>query len=161
MAYLGGSHREGLAHVERALALNPNYALAMRFAGYISWYMGEHERSLVFLEQARRFSPVDPSVAELYTAMAYPCFFTGRYEEAIAWADRALLDRSNWAPAYWPKLAAMASIDTSSEELRQTVAQLQAVSAISRRYIMRRFPPAPPAMCVRFEQALHRAGLPE
>jgi hypothetical protein len=59
MAYLGSNHREGFAHVERALALNPNYALAMRFAGYISWYIGEHERSLPFLEQARRFSPVD------------------------------------------------------------------------------------------------------
>ncbi len=37
MAYLGGNLREGLAHVERALALNPNYALAMRYAGHISW----------------------------------------------------------------------------------------------------------------------------
>ena len=161
MAYLGGNHREGLAHVERALALNPNYALAMRFAGYISWYMGEHERSLVFLEQARRFSPVDPSVAELYTAMGFPCFFTGRYEEAIDWADRALRERPNWAPAYWLKLAALASTDDAGEELRQTIERLQAVSAFSRGSIMRRFPPAAPAMCARFDQALRRAGLPD
>jgi TolB-like protein len=162
MAYLGGAHREGLAHVERALALNPNYALAMRLAGYISWYMGEHERSLVYFEQARCFSPVDPTVAELYTGMGFPCFFTGRYEEAISWADQALREKSNWAPAYWLKLAALATIDGSCEELRQTMERLQAVSAnISRRSIMRRFPPALPAMCARFDQALRRAGLPD
>jgi adenylate cyclase len=162
LAYLGGSHREGLGHVERALELNPNHALAMRFAGYISWYMGEHERSLAFLEQALRFSPVDPSLAELYTAMGYPCFFTGRYEEAIGWADRALRERSDWAPALWVKLGAMAYLDDTSEELRKTIERLQTGSAgISRRSIMRRFPPVPRAMRVRIEQALRRAGLPD
>lgn len=162
LAYLGGSHRQGLGYVERALELNPNNALAMRFAGYICWYMGEHERSLTFLEQALRFSPVDPSLAELYTAMGYPCFFTGRNEEAVAWADRALRERPNWAPAMWVKLAAMAHLGSTSDELGQIVERLQAGSTgSSRQSIMRRFPPVPPAMRTRFEQALRRAKLPD
>jgi TolB-like protein len=162
MAYLGGNHREGLAHVERALALNPNLANAMRLAGYISWYMGEHERSLVYFEQARRFSPVDPTVAELYAGMGFPYFFTGRYEEAARWADRSLRERPNWAPTYWLKLAALASADVPREELRQTIECLQAVNAsISRRSIMRRFPRALPDMCARFDEALRKAGLPD
>ena len=160
LAYLGGDHREGLAHVERATALNPNCALATRFAGYISWYLGDHERSLAFFEQARRFSPVDPSMAELYTGMGFPHLFTGKYEQAIAWADRALRERPNWGPALWLKVAALASADGPREELDKSVKQLLALHPdSSRRSIMRRFP-AVPAVRASFELALKRAGLP-
>jgi len=161
LAYLGGDHHEGLAHVERAMTLNPNCALATRFGGYISLYLGEHERSLAFFEQARRFSPVDPSMAEIYTGMGFPYLFTGQYEQAIDRADKALRERPNWMPAWWLKVAALASAYGPREELRRLVQQLQTLNPdVSRRSIMRRFP-AVAAVRASFEQALQKTGLPD
>jgi tetratricopeptide (TPR) repeat protein len=64
IAYLGGRLEEGLDHIERALTLNPNSLMALRYAGATSWMVGEHEKSIQYYERAMQLSPLDPSSFE-------------------------------------------------------------------------------------------------
>ena len=60
IAYLGGRLEEGLAHIERALTLNPNSLVAWRFGGTAYWMIGKHEKSIQYYERAMQLSPRDP-----------------------------------------------------------------------------------------------------
>src|SRR5262249_49375670 len=48
IAYLGRQPEVGLAHIERALNLNPNYLVAWRMGGQASWMSGRHEQSIQY-----------------------------------------------------------------------------------------------------------------
>ena len=65
IAYLGGRLEEGLAHIERALTLNPNSLVAWRFGGTAYWMIGKHEKSIQYYERAMQLSPLDPGAFEL------------------------------------------------------------------------------------------------
>ena len=100
LSYLGGRHQDGLAHIERALALNPNLARAWRHSGLVHWYLGHFDIAIEHLEAARRYSPVDPAAFDGYVTTAFAYFSKGEYETALAWADKALRERPRWAPAH-------------------------------------------------------------
>jgi adenylate cyclase len=127
IAYLGGRPQEGLAHIERALALNPNSLLARRYGGWVCWFIGDHEKSIEHFESSMMLSPTDPGAYDAYAGIAYPYFFTGRYETAIAWADKALTERPNFVPALWIKVAAVAMADRPAAEIQEAVRLLKAV----------------------------------
>ena len=59
IAYLGGQPKEGLAHIERALAINPNSLSTLRFAGHVCWMIGDHSESIRYFERAMQLGPQD------------------------------------------------------------------------------------------------------
>ena len=59
IAYLGGRLEEGLAHIERALTLNPNQLGAWRLGGRVCWMIGDHEKSIQYYERWMQLSPQD------------------------------------------------------------------------------------------------------
>ena len=95
IARFGGNIEEALAHIERALALSPNSAHVRRMSGYTCIVAGKHERSIEHFKRAMQLDPMDPWAFHSYYGIALPHFFTGRYEEALVWLDKALLDRPN------------------------------------------------------------------
>jgi adenylate cyclase len=126
IAYLGGRLEEGLAHIERALTLNPNSIGAWRNAGTVCWMLGEHEKSIEYYERSLRLSPQDSFAFESYFGLAAPHFFLGRYEEALDWLGRALRESPRYLPALMFKVAALAMDGSHPDELRDTVQQLKA-----------------------------------
>jgi len=104
IAYLGGTPEEGVAYIERALALNPNFLMAWRFGGATYSMLGEHGKAIEYFERAMQLSPLDDDAFESYHGISMPCFFLGRYDQAVEWAERALRDRPRSASALMMKV---------------------------------------------------------
>jgi TolB-like protein/class 3 adenylate cyclase len=163
IAYLGGRPKEGLAHIERALAINPNSLSTLRFAGFVCWMIGKHEESIRYYERAMQLDPQDYLAWESYLGISLPCFFLERFDQAFHWADRALQINPRFGPTLLIKIAAWAMAGTRPSELRDTVQQLRSARPdISITTIM----PGLPKLTNRadrelFKTALRKAGLPE
>ena len=86
--------------IDRALELNPNLATAWTSSGWICVWEGKPELGLEHLRRAERLDPGTIGyTASSLSAMAHACYFLGRYEEALALADRtraAQPDRASW-----------------------------------------------------------------
>jgi TolB-like protein/class 3 adenylate cyclase len=161
IALLGGAYEEGLAHIERALALNPNSARAWELCGWVSFSLGQHEKSIACFEKAMRLSPLDPLAALPYAGIAWPFFFTGRYDESIAWADKACREMPNSALPLRPKIAA-ATLAGRMAEAEDAIRRLRAINPdVSIARLMRIDISRPRAQRDRVEEALRKAGLPE
>jgi adenylate cyclase len=164
IAYLGGRQEEGLAYIERALTLNPNSLLALRFGGAVLWMTGRHEKSIQHYERAMQLSPRDPRSFETYFGISYPYFFLGRYEQSIYWSERTLRERPHHGPALILKLAALAMEGSRPDEVRDALQQVLAtVHPLLSISIIRQHSPPLSRSSDRevFEAALRKAGLPE
>jgi adenylate cyclase len=126
IALLGGDYDEGLRHIGRALTLDANSARAWELLGWVSTSIGEHRRSVDCFQQAMRFSPPDRLSALPHAGIAWPYFFMGRYDEAIAHADKACLEMPNSALALRPKLAS-AAMAGRAEDVRRASHRLRAI----------------------------------
>src|SRR5262249_62129148 len=89
----------GSAILDRALALNPNHALALINSGWTKAFLGEPDLAIKHATDAMRLSPLDPMSFRSLGAVAFAHFVAGRYDEASLWAERALRERANFLPA--------------------------------------------------------------
>ena len=88
---------EGGRHFERAIELNPNYELALRFYSFYLACMGRLEEALEFAERARHLDPVSPNAQMNVGVILY---FARRYDEAIAAISETLELAPNFGPAH-------------------------------------------------------------
>jgi TolB-like protein/class 3 adenylate cyclase len=162
IAYLGGRLDEGLAHIERALTLNPNSLMAWRLGGAVSWMTGQHEKSIQYFERAMQLSPRDMMAFDAYMGISFPYFFLGRYDQAIQWAERSLREKPRFVAALIVKIAALAMDGSRPDELRDVVQQLMSVfPGGSIATGMQRLVVSRSADRELFETALRKAGFPD
>jgi adenylate cyclase len=162
IAFLGGRPKEGLAHIERALALNPNSLLARRYGGWVSWFIGDHEKSIENFTRSMELSPMDPGAYDAYAGISFPYFFTRRFDEALAWNDKALRDRSRFAPALWLRTAILGITGRPKEEVQEAIRRLREIEpGASIASIQRRASAIRPEDLQLAEEGLRKAGLPD
>jgi TolB-like protein len=89
LAFLHQRPEAGLALHERALALNPNLAMAWVFSGLAESYLGHHEAALRRLDRYARLAPCHPHAFFFDAARSAPLLCLGRYAEAAEVARRA------------------------------------------------------------------------
>jgi len=160
-AWVVGAVEEGATLVERALALNPNFAWGWGFSGWINVWLGKPEMANEHLACALRLSPHDPLSLTYQTAMACAQFFNGRYAEAWSWAETAMRDRPDYA---FPHCIAAASgaLAGRMTKAKKTMARLRElmpnlrISNLSELFPLRR-----PQDVSNFADGLRKAGLPE
>jgi TolB-like protein/class 3 adenylate cyclase len=153
---------DGVAHIERALALNPNFITAWRFGGAAYSMLGEHEKSIQYYERAMQLSPRDTFAFETYVGISSPYFFLGRYDQALYWAERALREKPRSVLALVYKIRALAMDGHRPDELPDLVQQLK--SLLPRFTIARgvaRLVASRAADRMLYETALRKAGFPE
>ena len=161
LAWVVGAVEEGATLVERALALNPNFAWGWGFSGWINVWLGKPEMANEHLACALRLSPHDPLSLTYQTAMACAQFFNGRYAEAWSWAETAMRDRPDYT---FPHCIAAASgaLAGRMTEAKKTMARLRElmpnlrISNLSELFPLRR-----PQDVSNFADGLRKAGLPE
>jgi TolB-like protein len=85
----------GSAFAARAVALDPNLAMARLWAGWAQLYLGNHDAAMEQFSVAIRLSPIDPHLFLPQTGMAFAHFFAGRYEEGLSWATSAVQRQPN------------------------------------------------------------------
>jgi TolB-like protein/tetratricopeptide (TPR) repeat protein len=75
----------------RSLVINPNSAIALTMAGWIEAFTGNTAKGFELIERAQRLSPRDTRGWLMSTGMATGCMHERRFEEAIDWAEKALV----------------------------------------------------------------------
>ena len=89
--YLAKDRERAHELVHRSLDLNPNSAAAVTMAGVIETMSGNPDQALKLLHRALRLSPRDPRGWHTYGTIALAHLTDGRFEEAVSFANRALL----------------------------------------------------------------------
>lgn len=161
-ARFGGNLQEALVHIERALALSPNSVHVRRMSGYVYFVAGKHEGSIEHFKRAMQLDPMEPLAFHSYYGIALPYFFTGRYEEALAWIDRALLNRPDYASPLRLKVAVLAMAGRCPTELQQAIEKLHSVEPeLSVTELSKRIAHFQEVDLALYAKALRLAGLPE
>jgi adenylate cyclase len=114
-------HAVGLA--DRAVSINPNSAFVWIQTGFALMYSGQPERSLVHFERALRLNPRDPRAHDCLSGMAVALIQLARDTEAIAVANRAIQQNSNFTPA-WRALSAALALSGHIDEARNAMSQV-------------------------------------
>jgi adenylate cyclase len=88
--YVRREHYLAIAELQTALELNPSLAWAHYGIGAALVFSGRAREALPFLQTAIRLSPRDPNMGSFLVRMADAYLFMRNYEEAKAWAGKAL-----------------------------------------------------------------------
>jgi TolB-like protein/DNA-binding SARP family transcriptional activator len=86
-------HDRALAAAEQAVGLNRNFSLGHFALGENHVFLGNFTEALDPLTRCLRLSPLDPHAATFINLIALANYHLGNYEEAAAWAERALQRR--------------------------------------------------------------------
>jgi TolB-like protein/tetratricopeptide (TPR) repeat protein len=151
----------GAALLDRALALNANFAQVWVQSAYVRAWLGEPELALAHTERARRLSPVDPQTFTIDGAAALAHFLAGRNEEALSVAEMALRQNPFFSPATRIALASAALLNRT-ELAKKYLAQLRMLDpTLSMSNLAGRIGVRRPEHIARFTEGLRKAGLPE
>jgi len=160
LARASGDLDNGLAFLDRAIAINPNLAAAWGFSGRVRVYRGEPELAIEHLARAMRLSPLDWERFGFLGSTAFAHLFGGRYDEASTWAEKAIRENPNFLPVCVIAAASnaltgrMKEAKTALERLRQIDPSLR-VSNFKNSLFFRR-----PEDIAKLAEGLEKAGLP-
>jgi adenylate cyclase len=79
---------EAIAEAEKAVAINPNSALAHVMLGKTLSFAGRWEESIPPYKKAISLNPIPPNLYLFSLGLSYG--YTGHYEEAIRWCEKAV-----------------------------------------------------------------------
>ncbi len=160
LAYLVHDLSAGAALIDRALALNPNLAVAWNTSGWMKIILGEPDLAIEHYARSVRLNPRDPLMCLTYHGISLAHFCAGRYDDASSWAEKALGEAPNYAPA----LRALAAADVFAgrlERAKGAIARMRELDLYGISDVKDRFPSRRPDDVARYEEALRQAGLPE
>ncbi len=100
---------------ERAIALNPNLAMAWCYSGLAHTYLGQHTEAIRRIEHAQRLSPHDPQGFFFEMALGMPLLFTRQYEAAVRVGRRARDLHPGLSSTYKYLLPALGHLGATSE----------------------------------------------
>jgi TolB-like protein len=150
-----------IALLDRALVLDPNLAAGWYLGGFVRIWRGEPDDAIERIAHGMRLSPLGPDMhrMEVGTAMAH--LLAGRTEDALSWAERASIHRSNHA---FPIsiLAAIYARAGRGDDARLTMQQLRELDPELRLSRLHEWLPFQRHRDLEtFADALREAGLPE
>jgi TolB-like protein len=161
LSYVVGDLEGGGALIERSLALNPNWAWAWLFSGWVKVWAGEPEVAIERVTRAMRLSPHDPQMVNAQAAMAAAHFFAGRYAEASSWAQTAVLEQPNHFIAACVAAASGALGGRAVEAQKAMVRVRQLDPTLRMSNLKDLFPFRRPEDFARWAESMRGAGLPE
>src|SRR6516165_5541176 len=100
LAILTRDNDAALAAADRAMVINTNAAVVLAFDVLTRCMCGDYEKSIEHAEKALQLSPLEPLVYYAAFALSVAFLLTGRTEEAIAQARKAIDGNRNFAFPY-------------------------------------------------------------
>jgi TolB-like protein len=161
LSVLGLNPQAGAGVIDRACALNPNSAMAWYVSGATRNFLGETASAIAKFERAMRLSPIDPLLHQFLGGMSFALNLEGRHEEAVATAERAVIEQPNHV-ATRRHLAASYALAGRLEQARQSIDTLLHMVPDTRISRMAEWSgPLTPAYRARLVEAYRLAGMPE
>jgi adenylate cyclase len=114
LAVLAGDNDAALSAMDRAIVLNPNFALAFGHRALILAYLNRPDEAIAAAHQAMRLSPLDPGTFAFCQALALAELAAGRYEAGLPWAEEALRENGG-IPALRLKLSLCGHLGRSND----------------------------------------------
>ena len=152
---------KGIAYIDEAISINPNFAHGFMQSGLVRLRMGEARLAIAHLERARRLSPRDSRNYAIFHGLAIAHQVDGNPEVAYDWARRAVQHNPNYLPG-WITLASSAAMTGRETEARMAAKHvLELEPAYTIRRGAKRLPTSAPEKFAPIEQGLRLAGLPE
>lgn len=161
LAFLAGDNAAALGAIDRAIALNPNLAVAWGQRALVLVFLNRPDEAIPAAQQAMRLSPREPRRFMFVQAMAFAHLAAGRYEAGLPWAEEALRENAG-LPGLRFKLSLcghLGRLDEAAECLRRVRESWCEPTVVS---IMRG--PAKgvaPEILARMAEGLRKAGVPE
>jgi TolB-like protein len=124
LGYFGEDIGASIALVDRALTLNPSFALGWGTQAWLKVWAGQPESALIDFATALRLSPREIASNWLFGS-GIACFFVHRFAEAEAMLLRSLQGQPNWPPTYrflaacYAHMGQLAAAHEAIEKLRQ------------------------------------------
>ena len=115
IAFLAEEFEDGLSVLDRAVALNPNRAMALSNAGWVRCYLGQAVDAIGDFERVIRLSPREITLFRVQAGLAFAHLLLEEFEEAVMWGRRALENNPNYTPSYRVLAAALAHLGKSDE----------------------------------------------
>jgi tetratricopeptide (TPR) repeat protein len=145
----------------RSLLINPNSPIAVSLAGLVESTNGNPTEGRKLIERSRRLNPRPPREWFNLAAMAITCVAEGKFEEAIAWAERALVQNRRFSLAL--SALAVSRVEIADIDGAKRVAQeLLAIDGrLSVAVLPARLPPFDAQLLATYIAAIRQAGLPE
>ncbi len=106
---------EALSLHDRALALNPNLAMAWALSGFAHLYAGGLDEAEDRLERYRQLSPADPFAFQYDVGFSLLAFVRGDYEKAAEWGRAVNELNPDYAPGCKAYLAALGRLGREQE----------------------------------------------
>ena len=161
LSVLGLNPNAAARLIDRACALNTNSAMAWYVSGQTRNFLGDTATAIASFERAMRLSPVDPLLHQFLGGMASALSRAGRHDEAVAAAERAVVEQPNHVATRRALAAAYALSGRINEATR---AMTQALRIAPRMRVSRMadwIGPLRPEHLARLAEAYHLAGMPE
>jgi len=98
LGYFERDINPAFALIDRALELNPSFAMGWARSGWIRLWNGQTDVAIEHFEKALRLSPRRRAAANLGIGVAH--FFARRLDKAVAVLLLSLQENPNWAPTY-------------------------------------------------------------
>ncbi|TGV47405.1 tetratricopeptide repeat protein, partial [bacterium M00.F.Ca.ET.141.01.1.1] len=83
--------------------------------GWVNTHSGRPLVAIEHFHRAMRLSPVDPEKGIALSGIGMSYLMLERYEEALAWGERALHEMSNYGPPHRVVIMALVKLDRLDE----------------------------------------------
>jgi adenylate cyclase len=162
LAIVLGALDEGIALLDRAVALNPNLARAWGMSAVVHILLGNPEVAIEHNERAMRLSPRDTVFHLIMHTTARACFYAGRYDEAIAWSTKAMQESPHGQDQSLIHLIASYALTQRQAEAEAALAKHQHINPQARlSNLWQAMRLRRPDDVARLKEGLRIAGMPE
>jgi adenylate cyclase len=128
LAYFGEDIAAMMGLVDRALALNPNYARGWHISGILRIYAGQPDIAIEHLEAALRLSPRS-RIGTSLLSIGFAHFLARRFDEAAPKLLLAIQDDPGYRTPY-RYLAACYALMGRLDDAREIVARLRVITSV-------------------------------
>jgi tetratricopeptide (TPR) repeat protein len=158
--FLSRRHDSALTAIDRALAINPNYAQGHYAKGFVGIHAGLDDVSLPSLDMAQRLSPFDPLLFAMMSSRAISLANQRQYAEAASWAIRATQEPNAHFHIYAIAAACLELACRSDDARNHARWAIERQPHYNLDAFRRSFPHKDEAAREPFVAALERAGIP-
>lgn len=161
LAHLDRDIEGGIELLDRALLLDPNLAAGWYLGGFLRIWRGDPDNAIDRITRGMRLSPLGPDMQRMEVGIAMAHLLAGRSEEALSWAEKASLHKSDQALPL-TILAAIYARAGHHNEAQRAVHQLREFDPALRLSGLNGWLPFQrPQDLANFTDALREAGLPK
>jgi adenylate cyclase len=155
-----GEHESAIRSCDRAIDLNPSYAMAHFGRGHSLWMSGRPAEALESNAEAMRLSPRDPSMWSFMASRSIALTLLEHYDEALDWAQRALQQPNTALFGHVARMAALGQLGRIQEAGEALERMHQFRPGVTLAFIAEALPITDRECRERFEAGLRKAGLP-